>query len=314
MSTLSVTTITTADGLTDLTAKTGNASAGFIVVDSTSGISLGSNSTRTAISINATGGVNIPYTVNTNAVFAGSNVTIDSGSGGYIFVGSPEQTVLNTTATTTSTNLTVTGTSHSISGNVNVDAGTLFVDGVNGRVGVGNTAPAVTFHVTGTANMQGNVNIGGTSHAITGNLNVDAGVLFVDGVNNRLGINNTAPAVPLHVTGAANVTGNLAVSGNATFLGNLFNLGSSTLATNGYAWLPTGIKMNWGVVIVNTTSVATYTSPFATATLSVQLTPIGTAFIGANTVRVVAANTTAAQVRSTSTTTTNTCYYLAIGY
>lgn len=114
--------------------------------------------------------------------------------------------------------------------NVSVDSGTLFIDAVNNRVGINNNAPGVSLRVTGatdissTANVQGNANVGGSFgvagvttlagnttlsgalQTIAGNVNFDSGVLFVDSVNNRVGINNTAPTVALEVTGSANVT------------------------------------------------------------------------------------------------------------
>jgi hypothetical protein len=114
--------------------------------------------------------------------------------------------------------------------NVSVDSGVLFIDAVNNRVGINNTAPGVALRVTGavdvssTANVQGNANVGGsfgvagvttltgnttlsgTLQTVAGNVNFDSGVLFVDSVDNRIGINNTAPTVALEVSGAANVT------------------------------------------------------------------------------------------------------------
>jgi hypothetical protein len=48
------------------------------------------------------------------------------------------------------------------SANVNIDSGTLFVDQINNRVGVGNTAPDATFVVTGTANVSGATRLANT--------------------------------------------------------------------------------------------------------------------------------------------------------
>jgi hypothetical protein len=46
--------------------------------------------------------------------------------------------------------------------------------------------------------------IGGLGDAISGtaNVNIDAGTLFIDGVNNRVGIGTSTPQSPLHVAGA----------------------------------------------------------------------------------------------------------------
>lgn len=55
------------------------------------------------------------------------------------------------------------------------------------------------------------------------NLNVDSGTLFVDQVNNRVGVSNTAPDATLAVTGTANVSG-------ASRFANTFEVvGTSTL-------------------------------------------------------------------------------------
>jgi hypothetical protein len=45
------------------------------------------------------------------------------------------------------------------------------------------------------------------STAITGNLNVDSGTLFVDSANNEVGIGTSTPASALHVVGGAYITG-----------------------------------------------------------------------------------------------------------
>lgn len=96
---------------------------------------------------------------------------------------------------------------------------------------------------------------------------------------------------------------------------NTFNLGTSTIAANGYTFLPNGIKMNWGTVICNSTSSVTWSSPFATNAVSVMVTPITTAvYVGVNTAYVSAVTATTGTIRSASTTTTATVYFMAIGY
>ena len=47
-----------------------------------------------------------------------------------------------------------------------------------------------------------------------GNFAVDGATFFVDSTNNRVGISTTSPTVPLHVVGAAKITGLLTVEGN----------------------------------------------------------------------------------------------------
>jgi translation initiation factor 6 (eIF-6) len=99
-----------------------------------------------------------------------------------------------------------------------------------------------------------------------------------------------------------------------TIASNTLTLGTSTKAANGYTYLPNGMKMNWGTFTCNTVSQVTFTSAFATALVSLTVTPIGAFYVGANTPYVFASNTTTANIYSVSTTTTNTAYYVAIGY
>lgn len=76
--------------------------------------------------------------------------------------------------------------------------------------------------LTGNITVNGNSNLGnGTSDttAITGILNVDSGVLYVDPTNSRVGINDTTPSEALDVTGNALISGTLGVSGNTTIDG-----------------------------------------------------------------------------------------------
>lgn len=76
-----------------------------------------------------------------------------------------------------------------------------------------------TLTVAGTANLNGNNNLGNASSdttAITGILNVDSGVLYVDPATNKVGINDTTPSEALDVTGNALISGTLGVTGVIT--------------------------------------------------------------------------------------------------
>lgn len=162
-------------------------------------------------------------------------------------------------------NFNVVGTS-SYTGNVNFDTGTLFVDSVNNRVGINNTTPTAALTVTGTASISGNTTISGALNTIAGNTNFDSGVLFIDSVNNRVGIINTTPDASLTVTGTANVSGatrfgstvaivgaatlsnTVGVTGAATFSNTVDITGaatlSSTLAVTGTSTLTGNVTMN----------------------------------------------------------------------
>lgn len=97
----------------------------------------------------------------------------------------------------------------------------------------GLTVNAATALISGgTLTVAGNTTLSGTLNQIFGNTNFDSGVLFVDSVNNRVGINNTSPSVVLQVTGTANITGNTAVGGTFGATGNSTFSGSVTIAGN----------------------------------------------------------------------------------
>lgn len=162
---------------------------------------------------------------------------------------------------------------------------------------VGNT------NLANNVGLGGNVTISGTSHTIAGNVNIDSGTFYVDAVNNRVGVNNTAPTLALQVTGAANVTGNatigsiLSVAGNAAITGNTTITGiatfsnttshvgaatfSNTTAHTGAATFSNTLSATGAVTFSNTsthTGAATFSNTFnltGAATLSNTLTVTG---------------------------------------
>ena len=115
-----------------------------------------------------------------------------------------------------------------VTGNTTLDA--------NLSVG-GNASVTGNTTLTGNLSVNGNSTLGnGTSDttAITGILNVDSGVLFVDPTNNRVGINDATPSVELDVNGAVAITGNetvggtLGVTGDVAVNTNKFNVTASS--------------------------------------------------------------------------------------
>jgi len=186
-----------------------------------------------------------------NNITAAGNVTINGASvnvaTGTLRVGGITTLVANlnaqghtnTTTLTTSGNTSLTGvlvtntTLITASVNVAVDTNVLFVDVVNNRVGIGNTAPGSTLTLDGT-------------FAVTGNVAIDTTTFVIDTTNNRLGI-NTAPSATevLAVRGdtrfynTLTVEGDLQVNGALTFSGiangdftpgtdDTYNLGNTT--------------------------------------------------------------------------------------
>ena len=96
-------------------------------------------------------------------------------------------------------------------GNISVP-GTIFIDNESGRVGIGATSPNVTFHVSGSANITGTLSVGSfeMSNAGAGTMNVSGQTTLATTAGN-VGIGNTIPNVTLDVSGDANITGYLEV-------------------------------------------------------------------------------------------------------
>jgi len=159
--------------------------------------------------------------------------------------------------------------------NLSVDSGVLFVDAINNRVGINNTAPGVALRVTGavdissTANVQGNANVGGTFgvagattlsgnvtmsgavQSIAGNVAFDTSVLFVDSVNNRVGINNTAPGMALQVSGTANA---LSFTIGTDLISNTFGV-YHTGAVNAAVLSTSGVLVNTTALVPTSNSI-----------------------------------------------------------
>lgn len=114
------------------------------------------------------------------------------------------------------------------SGNLTVTTGNTDLGGtldVTGATTLDSTLTvAGTTTLNGTANLNGNTNLGNATSdtiAVTGILNVDSGVLYVDPATNRVGINDSTPSEALDVTGNALISGTLGVTGNTTITGDV---------------------------------------------------------------------------------------------
>ena len=98
----------------------------------------------------------------------------------------------------------------------------------------GTTNSSATFVVAGTADVSsdlvvgGNFTVDGTS-TYSGNVDFDSGTLFVDSVNNRVGVNNSTPTQALTVTGQAIVSGNTTLNGTLQTIAGNVNIDSGTL-------------------------------------------------------------------------------------
>jgi hypothetical protein len=191
MSTISVSNITTANGTEALTIATGNTEAGDIVINSSGGLVLAPNSTVNSVIVSV-GAASNALVTNSTGVFVSQNSVIVS-------TGTPSNTFV-----TNSTGLFV-------SGNVNIDTGVLFVDGVNNRVGIGNTTPDANLTVTGTANISSNVVVGNyvTANVFSGAANLP--------LSPRVTVAGVAGTFLLAPTITATISGTLALTANRQY-------------------------------------------------------------------------------------------------
>jgi hypothetical protein len=184
-------------------------------------------------------------------------------------------------------NANITGTmditgNTTMSGSMNVRSGVLFVSSSNNRVGINTITPSKELDVVGDGQVSGtftatnlvgtlltaaqpNVTSVGTliSLDVTGDATFDAGTLKVDSVNNRVGINTTAPAYALDVIGSGAISGDLNVEGtlevdNIVSGGEVLNIGctSSTTTVNlacgsGVQAVNIGANDSTGVTTIN---------------------------------------------------------------
>ncbi|PIT86498.1 MAG: hypothetical protein COU33_02805, partial [Candidatus Magasanikbacteria bacterium CG10_big_fil_rev_8_21_14_0_10_43_6] len=130
---------------------------------------------------------------------------------------------LRSSATTTASDAFVFDTKNTLTGgnllNVRNNGTSLFVIDESGNVGVNSSSPSYNLTVVGTSYVSGTSTLGDT--IISGDLNVDSGVLFVDVSTNRVGINSTTPAFDLAVNGTSKFTGTSTFSDLLTIQGRV---------------------------------------------------------------------------------------------
>jgi hypothetical protein len=108
---------------------------------------------------------------------------------------------------------------------IEVDAnGRVSLAQFSGNVGIGTASPTFKLDVSGDMRVTGNVILGdastdtitlnGSVITLGNNQSFDSGTLFIDAVNNEVGIGITNPTSNLHVIGTANISGSLIVLGS----------------------------------------------------------------------------------------------------
>jgi hypothetical protein len=130
-------------------------------------------------------------------------------------------------------NTTITG-QFSATGNGAFGANIIF-NVANERITVGNSQTNTVITKTGitsngTLSIQGNATLSGSLQTISGNVNIDSGVLYVDSISNKVGINNTAPDSALRVTGDVDISANLLIRSFANVSANLNVLDSANIS------------------------------------------------------------------------------------
>ena len=113
-----------------------------------------------------------------------------------------------------------------VTGNTTLDA--------NLSVG-GNASVTGNTTLTGNLTANGNTQLGNSNTdtiGVTRIVNVDAATLYVDSVNNRVGINKTTPVQDLDVNGNALISGTLGVTGATSLSNTLGVIGNVSVNTN----------------------------------------------------------------------------------
>ena len=136
----------------------------------------------------------------------------------------------------------------------------------------GNFSGDVT--ITGNTSVN-NATLNGTLQTIAGNANFDSGVLFVDSVNNRVGVNNTTPSVAFEVTGSANVS--TSVNSALFTVGTSFIANSSAIVGTGFANVATSV--NSALFTVGTSFIANTTGVYHTGVVNAASLTVGSSLI-----------------------------------
>jgi hypothetical protein len=226
-------------------------------------IKVASNGTSTNTTV---GGTNFRVTANTrfdtNITLVGSLDVTGTITGDITLTGN----AIYTTATIFNANVEF---QDEVTGNVNFDSGTLFVDSVNNRVGIGTTSPLSDLHVYGSLVLD-NDNADGPQLALA-SLGYDTYYIdnfsgdlrFYNGGTERVkidasgnvGIGNTAPAHKLRVEGTTSITGTSSLS-NTTIAGaNLYVTSTNTAISSNVTLSGSSVKVD-NTLTVNTVTFA----------------------------------------------------------
>lgn len=163
------------------------------------------------------------------ATSGGDTVTGNGFVVGLLGANTLTATTIRGGSVTEAANLAIITNTNISAAYVNVVANTLIYSNstIAAVVFGGNSVATNTTFNSTFYNINSNVAVVGTSHSVSGNLNVDSGVLFVDSAANRIGINTQTPTTALNVNGSVIVTGSFTLAG-VQFLANSFVLTNSS--------------------------------------------------------------------------------------
>ncbi len=196
---------------------------------------------------------------------------------------------------------------------------TTTINTINGNTNLslvtGNTAgPSLVLGTSGIISIRANSTTNSV-HLTTNSFSVNSGATF----NGSLTANGSLAAGAITSNGVGSFTSNVSFSGSAvTFTANVtanivtastMSLANSSVAANGYTYLPNGLLLNWGRASVGTSGLtATFSRAFATGSTPFSIT-IGQT--SQNAAWITGSNATT--VSLDSEVSSQTIYYMAIG-
>lgn len=229
-----------------------------------------------------TGNVAVSQQLSVTNVASFSNTTSYTGAATF-------SNTISVTGNATFSNVATFG-----AGNVTFDTTTLVIDAVNNRLAVNAASSTVALYVNGDANVSGTfttttinattinaTTVAANVFSVTGttNTNIDSSTMFVDAVNNRVGINTSAPDASLTVTGTANVSSNFRVGGALTVDGTSGHTGAATFSANvgvtGAATFSSTANVVGAAAFSNTMSVAGAVTMSSTLAVTGVITATG---------------------------------------
>ena len=268
------------------------------------------------------------YAMTGNLSVGNSTVnTVISNTGGLVSSNTLNSVVANSSIiriANSSGTTTVLPTSITVGSNVTLSQSSYFV---------GNTVANAVINKTSV------VISNSTSNATITPISFAAGISFVNTIAVAVGANVIVNSSAVFVGNSTvntiatssnfKVGANLTVNTSAIFVGNStvnatissssinitsntgFTLGNSTASSNGFTFLPNGIKMNWGWISANSSDGnATFSSAFSVNAYVVTAT--SNSAVATYQAAVIGANTTVALIRTANATSTNV-YWTAIG-